>query len=97
MTNPYMQFSRTNVPWWNIRVPVVPSDTEDNIDGGSVAIGLFIQGGGTISYIDHFNETRNEVVPDFYELFGPVKRVLATGTTATGIIAFARRDEEVPL
>ena len=64
--------------------PVTPSDTVD-IQG--FAVGLYITGGGTISF-ETPSGSRQITVPGFYTLTCLVKRVNATGTTATGIHAY---------
>lgn len=65
-------------------MPVVPSDS---VDLEHVAIGLYVQTGGTISLITAAGATRSIVVADFSILPLGVRRVRATGTTATGLHA----------
>lgn len=69
------------------RIPVTPNDDADNVGEGNVAIGLDIAGGGTITYITVDGNKRTETVVANSRLICSVKRVLASGTTATGIIA----------
>ncbi|MET4102711.1 hypothetical protein ABIE58_002147 [Roseovarius sp. MBR-78] len=65
-------------------LPVTPSDT---IDLPDVAIGLYVETGGSISFVTVAGSTRSIVVADFSILPIGVRRVNATGTTATGIHA----------
>jgi hypothetical protein len=73
-------------------VPVTPSDSTDNLGSSAsgdknVAIGLYIQTGGTLVINTYNNVTRTVTVPDGFTLVCAVRRVLSTGTTATGIHA----------
>jgi hypothetical protein len=68
-------------------VPVTPSDGSDNVGAGNVAIGLYVENGGTIVFLNKDDNERTVVVPDFYTLVCSVSRVKSTGTTATGIHA----------
>ena len=65
--------------------PVTPHNST-NIDG--FAVGLYITGAGDISFVNHDGETRIMTVPDNFTLTCLVRRVNATGTTATGIYAY---------
>lgn len=65
-------------------LPVTPSD---NTDLSTVAIGLYIETGGALSVVTLAGTTRTINVPNNYTLPLAVKRVRATGTTATGIHA----------
>lgn len=65
-------------------LPVSPSDTTDLSD---VAIGLYVETGGALAVITLAGTTRIIAVPDNFTLPLAVTRVLATGTTATGIHA----------
>jgi hypothetical protein len=68
-------------------VPVTPADGADNVGTGNVAIGLYITGEGNVSFHNIDGTTRTIAVPNNFYLVCSVKRVLATGTTATGIHA----------
>tara|TARA_R110002074_G_scaffold49250_1_gene125648 strand:- start:2235 stop:2510 length:276 start_codon:yes stop_codon:yes gene_type:complete len=68
-------------------VPVTPADGADNVGTGNIAIGLYITGAGNVSFHNIDGTTRTIAVPDNFYLVCSVKRVLATGTTATGIHA----------
>lgn len=65
-------------------IPVTPSDT---VDLAHVAIGIYIETGGTISVVTLAGLTRTIAVADFSILPLAVSRVRASGTTATGIHA----------
>ncbi len=68
-------------------VPVTPADGSDNVGTGNIAIGLYITGEGNVSFHTKDGVTRTVTVPDNFYLICSVKRVLSTGTTATGIHA----------
>lgn len=65
-------------------LPVTPGDT---VDLHHVAVGLYIETGGTIVIDTVKGETHTLMVADFSILPLGVRRVHATGTTATGIHA----------
>lgn len=65
-------------------LPVTPDDTTDLT---IVASALYVETGGTLSVITLRNETRSIEVGDLSLLPVGVRRVRATGTTATGIHA----------
>lgn len=65
-------------------VPVTPSDSTDLTD---VAIGLYVETGGTIVLTTVQGQTRTVQVADFSILPVGVVRVLSTGTSASGIHA----------
>lgn len=65
-------------------VPVTPDDSADLAD---VAIGLFVETGGQITFVTARNGVRSVTVSDQTILPVGVKRVNATGTSATGIHA----------
>ncbi|SDW15074.1 hypothetical protein SAMN05444336_101253 [Albimonas donghaensis] len=65
-------------------LPVTPSDSEDL---PKVAMAIYCAGAGTIVYDTLEGESRERDVPDHFTFFCAVKRVRATGTTATGIVA----------
>ncbi|MGI3211643.1 spike base protein, RCAP_Rcc01079 family [Roseovarius tibetensis] len=65
-------------------LPVTPDDITDL---PHVAIGLYVETGGTLSIVTVTGETRSLAVADFSILPVGARRVNATGTTATGIHA----------
>lgn len=65
-------------------LPVIP---DDSTDLGHVAIGLYTETGGTVSMVTVTGETRSIAVADFSVLPVGVRRVNATGTTASGLHA----------
>jgi len=64
--------------------PVTPDDDADLPD---VAIALYVEGAGDVSFVSQKGETRTVGVSDFGWILCGVKRVRATGTTATQIHA----------
>jgi hypothetical protein len=68
-------------------VPVTPADGADNVGTGNVAIGLYVTTGGAVSFHNKDGVTRTVTVPDNFYLICSIKRVLSTGTDATGIHA----------
>jgi hypothetical protein len=68
-------------------VPVTPADGADNVGTGNTAIGLYITGAGNVTFHNRYGTSRTIAVPDNFYLICSVNRVLATGTTATGIHA----------
>jgi len=65
-------------------LPVVPNDS---VDLASVALGLYVETGGALVIDTVAGLTRTLTVADFTILPVGVRRVRATGTTATGIHA----------
>ncbi|MGY6704789.1 spike base protein, RCAP_Rcc01079 family [Roseinatronobacter sp.] len=65
-------------------LPITPDDTTDL---SHVALGLYVETGGTISIDTVEGATRSLTVADFSILPVGVRRVRATGTTASGIHA----------
>jgi len=65
-------------------VPVTPSDS---VDLANVAIGLYITVAGNVTFHNMDGVSRTIAVPDNFYLICSVSRVLATGTTSTGIHA----------
>ena len=87
MTNPFANRSLSlNGPATDI-VPVIPDDTGDLPD---VAVALYVEQGGTISLVSVRGEARSVAVADHAVLPVGVRRVAATGTTATGIHALVQ-------
>ena len=64
--------------------PVTP---DDSADLPKVAIGLYVEAGGTLAIVTIAGEQRVVEVPDFTILPVGVQRVAASGTTASGIHA----------
>lgn len=64
--------------------PVTPSDVTDL---PTPAISLYIETGGAVSFVSATGQTRTVQAPDFGWLLCGVRRVRATGTTASGIHA----------
>ena len=68
-------------------IPVTPNDSTDNVGTGNVAIGLYIETGGAVAFLNKDGTSRTVTVPDTFYLVCSCSRVLSTGTTATGIHA----------
>jgi len=67
--------------------PVTPSDGSDNVGTGNIAVGLYIETGGDVTFLTKDGTSRTVTVPDTFYLVCSVSRVKSTGTTATGIHA----------
>jgi len=87
MSNPFKHLQ--NNPTGLIRnwVEVTPNDSTDNVGAGNVAIGLYIETGGDVEWIDIDGNTNVATVPDTFYLNGSVSRVKNSNTTASGIFA----------
>jgi len=68
-------------------VPVTVSDVTDNVGAGNIAIGLYVEAGGDVVFLNKDGNERTVTVPDYFYLTCSIKRVKSTGTTATGIHA----------
>jgi hypothetical protein len=67
-------------------IPVTPSDS---VDLPIVAVALYVEGKGAVRFVSQAGETRTVVLLDGAILPVGVRRVMATGTTATGIHGLA--------
>lgn len=84
MTNPFSgRFSGLSGPARDI-VPVLASDA---IAFDEVAVALYIEIGGTVTFISEAGGQREVNVASYSILPVGVKQVMATGTTASGIHA----------
>lgn len=84
MTNPFQSRSPDlGGPATDI-LPVTPGDA---VDLPHVALALYIERGGSISFVTERGQTRVVAVADHAILPVAARRVNATGTTATGIHA----------
>lgn len=87
MTNPFANRSLSlDGPATDI-VPVIPDDAADLPD---VAVALYVEAGGTVVIDSVAGGTRTVAVADFAILPVGVRRVRATGTTASGIHALVQ-------
>lgn len=85
MTNPFKNRAVSlSGPTQDI-LPVTPNDAVDLSD---VAVALYTEIGGSIALVTASGQLRTVSVSDFSILPVGVQRVLATGTTASGIHAF---------
>ncbi|MBC7154428.1 MAG: hypothetical protein H5U19_07430 [Rhodobacteraceae bacterium] len=87
MTNP---FSNRSVSLSGPATDIVPVTPDDATDLPDVAVALYIAQGGTVRLVSVRDGTRSVPVADFSILPVGVRRVLATGTTATGIHALVQ-------
>lgn len=88
MANPFIYENAPNQSGLVIdMIEVTTSDSTDNVGSGNIAIGLYIETGGDVVFLNKDGNERTVTVPDFHTLTCSVKRVKSTGTTATGIHA----------
>ena len=66
---------------------MLPVQPDDQADLQFVASALYVETGGTVAFLSVRNELRVVTLGDLALLPVGVRRVLATGTTATGIHA----------
>lgn len=84
MTNP---FSRRVSSLSGPGIDYVPITPDDAVDLPDVAASLYVEGAGSVAFVSVKGATRTVAVPDFGWVVCGVQRVLATGTTASGIHA----------
>lgn len=84
MTNPFSRRASSLSGPGIDYVPVIP---DDGSDLPAVAASIYVEGGGAVSFISIKGETRTVTVPDFGWVICGALRILATGTTASGIHA----------
>lgn len=84
MANPFDSRATTIAGPARDYVPVTPSNDTDLAD---VAIALYVEGAGDVSFVSLAGETRTVGVTDYGYILCGVRRVRSTGTTATGIHA----------
>lgn len=84
MTNP---FASRLVPLSGPARDLMPVTPDDSTDLSQTAVSLYVETGGSLSLITEAGEARSLSVPDFMVLPLGVRRVNATGTTASGIHA----------
>ena len=88
MANPFIYENAPNQSGLVIdMIEVTTSDSTNNVGSGNIAIGLYIETGGDVVFLNKDGNERTVTVPDFHTLTCSVKRVKSTGTTATGIHA----------
>lgn len=87
MANPFHNRGPNEFGLVHDMLEVTNSDSTDNVGTGNIAVGLYIEVGGTVVFLNKDGNERTVVVPDNFYLTCSVKRVKATGTTATGIHA----------
>ena len=84
MTNP---FASRLVPLSGPARDLMPVAPDDASDLSKTAVSLYVETGGSLSLVTEAGEARDVTVPDFMVLPWGVRRVNATGTTASGIHA----------
>jgi hypothetical protein len=85
MSNPFEKRAASLHGPVNDIVPVTP---DDNADLADVAVALYVETGGVVVIITEAETTRTVAMADNSILPVGVRRVLATGTDASGIHAF---------
>ena len=85
--NPYKTLDTNPTGLVETWVAVTTNDSTDNVGAGNVAIGLYVTVGGAVSFRDVNGTTITVSVPSNFYINCSVTRVLATGTTSTGIFA----------
>lgn len=85
MTNPFENRSLSLRGPATDMAPVTPSDVAELTN---VAVAIYVETGGAVSFISVAGENRTVTVGNNAILPVGVRQVLATGTTAVGIHAF---------
>lgn len=80
-------FARRSLPLSGPALDALPVTPDDATDLARVAVGLYVETGGTLSLVTAAGEVRSLAVADFSILPLGVRRVRADGTTAAGIHA----------
>lgn len=84
MSNPFLTRATTIAGPGIDYAPVTPNNDMNLED---VAIALFVESGGSVSFVSLKGQIRTVTVPDFGWILCGVSRVRSTGTTADGIHA----------
>ena len=87
MANPFHNRGPNEFGLVHDMIEVSTSDSTDNVGTGNVAVGLYVEVGGTVVFLNKDGNERTVVVPDNFYLTCSVKRVKSSGTTASGIHA----------
>lgn len=88
MTNPFVDYLHPNQSGLVYdMIPITPNDSSDNVGTDNVAIGLYIENGGAVTFLNHEGTERVVNTADSFYLVCSVSRVKSTGTTASGIHA----------
>ena len=93
MSNPFRGVGENLMGLPADMIPVTPNDSADNLgtdpanNKSNVALGLYVETGGSVVITTLRGDDRTVSVPDNFYLMVGVKRVKATGTTASGIHA----------
>lgn len=84
MTNP---FNTRLIPLNGPARDMIPVAPDDATDLPTTAVALYAEGGGTVAFVSASGQSRTVSVTDFALLPVGITRVMATGTTATGLHA----------
>ncbi|MEN8831405.1 MAG: hypothetical protein ABF285_13080 [Pacificibacter sp.] len=84
MSNP---FANRVPPLSGPALDIVPVTPNDIVDFPDVAVAVYVETGGSINFVTVNGNTRSVVVSDFSILPVGARRILASGTTASGIHA----------
>lgn len=87
MSNPFKYLSGNPTGLIKSWVSVTPNDSTDNVGTGNVAIGLYVETGGDVTWTDVNGNDVTANVPSNFYINCSVTRVKATGTDAAGIFA----------
>ena len=84
MSNP---FANRATPLQGPATDIMPVTPSDSSDLPNVAISLYVEKGGLVSFVTVWGTSRQVELPDFSLLPVGVRKVSETGTTASGIHA----------
>lgn len=84
-------FANRAVPLSGPATDILPVTPDDGTDFGDIAIALYVETGGTVAIHTVGGQTRSVGVADNAILPVGTRRVLASGTTASGIHALVLR------
>lgn len=84
MANP---FANRTPPLSGPATDIMPVTPDDTAEMPHIALALYIEGGGVVSFVTLYGETRQVGVADFSILPVACRAVNATGTSASGIHA----------
>jgi hypothetical protein len=87
MSNPFSYQNQINTTGLiKDMVPITLNDNADNVGTDNVAVGLYNEGAGNITFITNEGTERVVAVPANFYLLCSIKRVKFTGTTVTGTL-----------
>ena len=86
MTNPFEGRAPNLAGPARDMLPITPSDSTDL---ANICIGLYVESAGSIVFTSEAGEIRTINVPDFSIIPVAIRRLHATGTSATGLHGFS--------